>query len=231
MAAPHFTPKTLAFLRALRRHNDRDWFREHRADYEEHVRAPMVAVVERLAIDLPRFAPDLVASTRTSIYRIYRDTRFTEDKSPFKTHIAAIFPCRGLAKHEGAGLYLEVAPTRVLVAGGLYAPRTEQIHAVRERISGDLRRFRRIVEAPEFRRSLGAVEGSRLKRVPRGFPPDHPAAEYLKLRQFLVHREHAASFATNVRFYPNVVRTFRRIAPLVRFLNDPLIGDPRKVVG
>ncbi len=227
MATPRFTPRTLTFLRALQRHNDRDWFRDHRDEYESDVRAPMVEVVERLAIDLPRFARDLVAVPRTSIYRIHRDTRFTEDKTPYKTHVAAIFPCRDLGKHEGAGLYLDVAPSRVLVAGGLYAPRTEQLHAVRERIAANLARFRRIVEASGFRRSLGAIEGDRLQRVPRGFPPAHPAADYLRLRQYLVSRTHPPSFATSPRFYSSVLATFKLIAPFIHFINEPLLALAR----
>ena len=105
-----FSPKALSFLRALKRNNDREWFRARKDQYELLLRAPMIALIERLAGDFRTFAPDLVANPKTSLYRIYRDTRFSENKTPLKTHIAAVFPCRGLAKHQGAGLYLEVAP-------------------------------------------------------------------------------------------------------------------------
>ena len=105
---PHLSRESLAFLRALKRHNDRDWFRERRHLYEQHVRAPMLAIIDRLARDLPRLAPELVVSPKVALYRVYRDTRFSADKSPLKTHTAAVFPCRGLGKHEGAGLYFEV---------------------------------------------------------------------------------------------------------------------------
>jgi len=98
----------------------------------------MVVVVERLAADLPAFAPELVASVRGSLYRIYRDTRFSPDKSPFKTEIGAIFPCRDLGKHEGAGLYFHIGPTGVLVAGGMYRPEPAQLHLVREHVGGPL---------------------------------------------------------------------------------------------
>ena len=85
-----FTKDTLKFLRTLKRHNERDWFNAHKANYEAHVKAPMLAIIERLATDFPQIAPDLVASPR-SMYRIYRDTRFSPDKTPYKTHVSAAF--------------------------------------------------------------------------------------------------------------------------------------------
>ncbi len=224
--SPRFRPAALTFLRGLKRHNDREWFRARHDVYEAEVKAPMLALIERLARDLSSFAPDLVASPKASLYRIYRDTRFTEDKSPFKTHIAAIFPARGLAKHEGAGLYLEVSTAHVLAAGGVYAPQPAQLHRLREYLAANVARFRAIVESPAFRRAFGAIEGERLRRVPRGFAADHPAAEYLRLKQFLAGREYPATLATSPRFYTTVVGVFRQLAPFVRFLNEPLRERP-----
>lgn len=217
-----FSPKALAFLRAIKRNNDREWFRARKGEYEQLLKAPMTAVIERLAVDFRRFAPDLVATPKTSLYRIYRDTRFSENKAPLKTHVAAVFPCRGQARHQGAGMYFEITPEWVWAGGGLYAPDTSQLLAVREHLAANLRRFKRIIEAPAFRRQVGALDGERLQRVPRGFAKDHPAAEYLKYRQFLAGREFRASLATSPQFYPTIVRLFESIAPLIHFLNEPL---------
>jgi uncharacterized protein (TIGR02453 family) len=219
-----FTAKTLSFLRALKRNNNREWFQARRADYETHVRGPMIALVERLAPEVARVASELVASPKISLYRIYRDTRFSPDKTPYKTHAAAIFPCRGLPKHEGAGLYLEIAPAHVLVAGGIYAPQPPELHAIREHVARDFRRFRSIVESPAFRKAYGEIEGDRLQRLPRGFPAGHPAAEFLKMKQFLVGREYPAAFATSPRFFREVVARFQQMAPFIRFLNEPLLA-------
>src|SRR6266436_7228711 len=128
---PRFSAETLRFLRALKRNNRREWFNAHRDDYEAHVRQPMTAIVERLAVDLRAFAPELVASPKVSIYRIYRDTRFSEDKSPYKTHAAAVFPRSGLGKHQGAAFYLHISPTELLIGGGLYMPMPEDLNAIR----------------------------------------------------------------------------------------------------
>lgn len=219
-----FDPKALAFLRALKRNNDREWFRERKDRYEALLRQPMIALVERLAEDLREFAPHLVANPKTAIYRIYRDTRFSDNKTPLKTNVAANFPTRGLHKHQGAGLYLEIAPGWVWIGGGMYAPETSQLHAVREHIAAHHRRLRSIVESPGFRRVVGELSGDKLLRVPRNFPNDHPAAEYLKHRQFLAGVEFPPEFATSRKFYTGVLNVFRQVAPLTLFLSEPLLG-------
>jgi uncharacterized protein (TIGR02453 family) len=222
-SAPRFPPDTIRFLRALKRNNRREWFNARKDLYQAQVRAPMIAVIERLAIDFRAFAPELVASPKLSMYRIYRDTRFSENKAPYKTHVAAIFPWRGLPKHEGAGVYFHVAPDGVWIGGGMYAPQTPQLHAVREHVAANVRRLRGIVLSTAFKKTVGVLEGERLQRVPRGFPKDHEAAEYLKYRQFLAGRELPASFATRPSFYSTLVAVFRQVVPLVRFLNEPLL--------
>lgn len=219
---PRFTPKTLSFLRALKRNNRRDWFLPRKHEYEEYVHAPMVAVVEALAHDFRRFAPELEASPKASIFRVYRDTRFSEDKSPYKTHIAAAFRWRSLPKGESAGLYVEVTPGWVWCGGGYYAPPTPQLVRIRQHVSDTFPEIDRIVRTAAFRRAFGKLDGERLTRVPRGFARDDPAAEYLKYRSFLAGREFPETFATDAAFYPTLVATFKAALPLVRFLTEPL---------
>lgn len=219
-----FTDDTLRFLRAMKRHNDRDWFRARRDQYEQHVRQPAITFVEFMAARLPAFAPEIVASPRASLYRVYRDTRFSADKSPLKTHIGLIFPWRGLPRHEGAGFYVEVATDRSLVAGGVYAPMPAGLRAVREHIADHHDRLRAIVERRAFKAAFGGLQGDRLSRVPASFPRDHPAGDFLRFRQFLVWREYPADFAVSPRFAAEVLRRCRQVAPLLRFLNEPFAG-------
>ena len=222
-SAPRFTDATLKFLRALKRNNRREWFNAHRDDYEAHVRTPMTAIIEQLAVDFRGIAPELVANPKTSMYRIYRDTRFSENKTPYKTHVAASFPPRGLPKHEGAGVYFHISPEELWIGGGMYAPQTPQLHAVREHIAANVRHLRSIIESPGFKRRIGTLEGEQLLRVPRGFPKDHPAAEFLKYRQFLAGAEFPPALATSPRFYSTILAVFREVVPLTRFLNAPLL--------
>lgn len=217
-----FTRQTLAFLRALKRNNDRDWFRARKPDYEMHVRQPMIELLGRLAHDFRAFAPDLISDPKVSLYRIYRDTRFSEDKSPLKTHVAAHFPARGFGRGSGAGLYVEIAPAWVWAGGGIYMPSAPDIRAIREHIAASHPRLHRLVTTPAFRKTMGELGGERLTRVPRGYLRDHPAAHYLQFKQFLAGREFPAAFALSDRFYPELLRTFRATAPLVTFLNTAL---------
>jgi uncharacterized protein (TIGR02453 family) len=221
-----FTTKTLSFLRALKRNNRREWFQPRKDEYETHVRAPMVALLERLAIDMRRFAPELIADPKISLFRVYRDTRFSSDKTPYKTHVAARFPLRGVPKGEGAGLYFEIAPGWVWMGGGMYMPTTADLHDIRAQIAQTHPRgLHKVVAAPAFKRAVGELTGDRLTRVPLGYSKDHPASHYLQFKQFLGACEYEASLATSRRFYSELLKVFKAVAPLVQFLNSAI--EPR----
>jgi uncharacterized protein (TIGR02453 family) len=222
-----FTRKTLAFLRALKRNNDREWFRARKGDYEAHVRGPMIEVLDRLARDFAQCAPELISEPRVSLFRIYRDTRFSGDKTPLKTHVGAHFPSRRFAKGEGAGLYFEVAPAWVWIGGGIYMPTPEELRRLREHVAAHHRRLHRLVNSPSFRAGAGTLQGERLTRVPRGYPAEHPAADYLRYKQLFVGREYPADFALSPKFYPELLRVFRSIVPLVRFINTAIMPTDR----
>src|SRR5690349_6936415 len=174
----------------------------------------MIALIERLANDFPGFAPEIVASPKTSLYRIYRDTRFSDDKTPLKIQVSASFRWRGLNKGEGAGLYLEVHPQWVWMGGGFWAPPPPQLVRIREHIADAYPEIHRIATARTFKKVFGEMTGEKLSRVPRGYAKDHPAAEYLKFKQFLGGREFAPEFATSAEFYPALIETYKALMPL-----------------
>ena len=217
-----FSIDTLRFLRALKRNNRREWFQPRKDKYDQHVRGPMLALIERLAIDFRKFAPEIVASPKTSMYRIYRDTRFSGDKTPYKIQAAASFRWRGLDKGRGAGLYFEVGPSWTWIGGGFYAPESQDLVRIREHIAETYPEIDRTVRRSAFKRAFGTLDGETLTRVPRGYPKDHPAAEYLRHKNFLAGREFPPEFATSAEFYPTLVATFKACMPLVRFLNAGL---------
>jgi uncharacterized protein (TIGR02453 family) len=217
-----FPEAGLKFLRSLKRNNRREWFQERKHIYEESVRAPMEAIVDELAPELERFAPDMMASHKVSLYRIYRDTRFSKDKTPYKTHVAAVFPPKEMAKHQGAGFYFHISPTEFFIGGGLYSPDPKDLQAVREQIAGRFRQFESIVRAPRFRKMFGDISGAQLARVPQGFAKDHPAAHYLRFKQLLASRLLPVVTATSDQFGPTVLDTFRTLYPLICFLNEPI---------
>jgi len=219
-----FTSKSLSFLRSLKRNNKREWFHERRDQYDRHCRQPVLDIIERLADDMPAIAPEMVIDPKVNLLRPFRDTRFSEDKTPLKTHVGATIPNRALGRMNGAGFYFEVAPAWTWIGGGLWRPDTSQLHLVREHIVDNLDEFEKIVGAPRLKK-LGGLQGDRLTRVPRGFAKDHPAADYLQYRQFMAFREDPAAFATRQDFYKQVRDTLATIAPLVRFLNEPLVAS------
>ena len=220
---PQFPAAGLDFLRKLRRNNRREWFLKNKQTYEEFVRQPMIELVTALAPEFATFAPEIVASPKVSLYRIYRDTRFSKDKSPYKTHVAAGFPHRSLEKNQGAGLYLHITPTEFLIGGGLYSPQSEDLAAVRHHISLHCKQLTAIISARPFRRLFVELSGEELLRVPRGFPSDHPAADFLRRKQFLAMRLLPASTVTTPQFGSIVLEAFRALHPLIEFLNEPLV--------
>lgn len=229
MSHPTFTPKTLSFLRSLKRNNDRAWFHARRDRYEDHVRGPMIGIVEQLADDFRKVAPEFAADTKISLFRPWRDTRFSENKAPLKTNIAAVFPHRTLGRMNGAALYFEVAPGWVWMGGGVYGPDGPQLQAIREHIADNHQALDGIVRSSGFKK-LGGLKGDRLTRVPRGFANDHPAAQYLRHRQFMGVREESADFAIRPDFYKQLLATFTQFVPLCRFLNQPLIARAKRTI-
>jgi uncharacterized protein (TIGR02453 family) len=227
-AVTGFPPEGIEFLRALKRHNRREWFQPRKHIYEEKVRAPMCALVAALNARMMTFAPDYVTAPEKAVYRIYRDTRFSHDKTPYKTHIAAIFPRRGVARHAGAGMYFQVSADEVEVAGGVYLPPPENLLIMRRHLLEHHEEYRRIVADRSVRRLLGEVVGEQLARAPKGFPADHPAADLVRYKQWYFDVQLEAELALTPRLLPELVKRFRAMVPLLEFFNRPLLGTKPK---
>ena len=226
---PGFPAAGMQFLNALARNNRRDWFQPRKQAYEEHVKAPMAELVTALNSEMMRFAPDYVNEPAKAIYRIYRDTRFSKDKTPYKTHIAAIFPRRGLEKHGGGGLYFSVSAKEIEVAGGVYMPGPETLLAIRTHMAEHHEEFRKIIGARKLRTLMGEMHGEQLSRVPKGFPCTHAAADLLRYKQFLLFTTLDAAIATTPRVFTELEKCFRAMAPFLEFLNTPLVARVRGI--
>ncbi len=226
-SAPHFSPGALTFLRGLARHNDRDWFAERKAVYERELKAPMLAVVEAVNEALARFAPEHVRPPHKAMMRIYRDIRFSPNKNPYKTHVAAWWARAGLEKTTGAGFYLQIAAGEVLIAGGCYMPSRDQLLAIRRHLLEHHGRMRRLAGEKKLLRLSEPIDGQKLTRAPKGFPPEHPALDLLVCRQWGVSATLPSAVALEPALVRAVVERFQAMGPLVRFLNEPLV--PRSV--
>lgn len=218
-----FPAEALKFLRDLQANNRREWFQPRKHEYEEYVKQPMIDLVLALGDELENYGVDLVTAPQKAIYRLYRDVRFSKDKSPYKAHVSAIFSPRGMQKHAGAALYFHVAPEEVFIAGGIYAPGPKELLAVRRLVAGEADRLREITGSRSFRRLFGEMGGEKLKRVPKGFPADHPERDLLVHKQFIVAAKLPVEIAETPKLYNQLVKRFRVLEPFVVFLNSPLV--------
>ena len=228
-AFPGFPAEGMAFLRSLKRNNRREWFQPRKHIYDEKVRGPMVTLVSALTAAMEKFAPDYVREPEAAVYRIYRDTRFSPDKTPYKTHVAAIFQRRGLDKHASAGLYFSVSPEAVEIAGGVYMPTPDELRAIRLYMVDHHEEFRRIVRGRTLRALMGELAGAQLTRVPKGFDGEHPSADLVRRKQWLLDIELDPGLATTPKLYEELVKRLRTMAPFVEFLNAPLVAARRPV--
>ena len=225
-----FTTATFRFFRELARNNAKPWFEAHRADYEDHVRAPMRALIEEMDVRLARFAPEITGDPKRSLFRIYRDIRFSKDKSPYKTHAACWFYHRDgsravgrEAAGGGAGFYFQIAPGDSFLGGGMWMPPREALLGLRESLAEDPKRFTRIATDRRLVRRFGGLsEEAVLRRVPRGFAPDHPAARWLKFQSFVMGRALTDAQAVSARLPALLEADFRLMLPLVRWINGVL---------
>ena len=225
-----FSTPTLTFLRGLKRHNDRAWFEAHRAVYEADVKQPMRELIEEMDVRLTRFAPEIIGDPKRSMFRIYRDIRFSPDKSPYKTHASCWFYHRDgsravgrEAEGAGAGFYFQIAPGDSFVGGGMWMPARDSLRKLREAIADDPTRFTRIATDRRLARRFGGLsEEAVLRRVPRGFAPDHAAARWLKFQSFVMGRPLTDAQAAGARLPALLEADFRLMLPLVRWINGVL---------
>jgi uncharacterized protein (TIGR02453 family) len=226
---PGFPEEAIKFFRGLDRNNHRDWFQPRKPVFDEQIKAPMIQLCEALNVALKRFAPNYVSDPAKAIYRIYRDTRFSKDKTPYKTHIAASFRHRfmGCDAH-GAGFYFQVSHKDVSVGGGIYMPTPETLLAVRNHIAEHHKELDRILQARNVKRLLGEVQGDALTRTPKGWPPDHPAAGYLRRKQIYFFTELSPEIATTPDVFKEIVTRFEAMTPFIEFMNAPLAARARK---
>ncbi len=226
-----FPAEAMSFFRGLKRNNRREWFLPRKHIFEEKVKAPMIALVEAVNAAMVSFAPDYLTDPGTAIYRFYRDTRFSNDKTPYKDHIAAIFPRRGLRKHGCGCFYFSVSSQEIEVAGGVYMPDAEELRLLRSYLVEAHEEFRERINARPLRTLMGTLQGEQLSRVPKGFPAHHPAAGLVRYKQWYFLAELDPALATTSKLLPEIVKRFRVMTPFVEFLNAPLRQARRELAG
>jgi uncharacterized protein (TIGR02453 family) len=219
---PHFTPALFRFLRDLRQNNARDWFEANRERYEDDVREPLIRFVIDFAPHLQKISPHFVADPRPnggSIFRIYRDTRFSKDKTPYKTNAGVHFRHAAGKDAHAPGFYLNLAPGEVFMACGLWRPDAPALALVRSAIVDQSRRWEKLTAslAPRF-----TLEGEQLARPPRGFDADHPHIDDLRRKDYVVSTTFTDAQACAPDFLARFADACRAASPLVKFLTEAL---------
>jgi uncharacterized protein (TIGR02453 family) len=227
MAQPWFEPALFHFLSDLKLHNDRDWFAAQKERYERDVRQPMLRFIAAAAEPLGRISRQVVADPRPvggSLFRIQRDTRFSKDKSPYKTNAGAHFRHRAGRDAHAPGYYFHLAPGQVFVGAGVWHPDPPSLLALRKGIVGNAALWKRITGDAAFR-AAGELVGESTKRVPRGFDPEHPLAEDLKRKSFTVLAELTEKQALQPDLLDRFLAFCKTTAPFNGFLCRALGRD------
>lgn len=225
-AFPGFPEAGIQFLRELQANNDREWFAPRKSTFEEQVKAPMLALLRAVHTEMIGFAPAYVGDPAKCLFRIYRDTRFSNDKTPYKTHVAAwMKPISAEKGSASAGFYVSVSPKIVEIAGGIYAPDNVTLLKLRQHVGEDYANFRAQFGAAKFLQATGGMMTESLTRAPKGFDPAHPALDLIRLKHFVVFEELDPAIAVTAKLLPELVKRFTAMAPFVLYLNGALAAQ------
>lgn len=209
------------FLNQLSRNNNRDWFQEHKDDYKKALQI-FTNLVDRLAQEVHAFDSDFTPlSAKDYIFRIYRDVRFSKDKSPYKTHFGAFLAPGGKNRNK-AGYYIQINKDSLMLGGGIYGPKSNDLKALRTEILFNGDTFTSILKDKSFVKYFGQMEDIKLVNPPRGFPKDHKYIELAKYKSFVCMRNLSLAQWYDDKAFTEILATFKAQMKFNRFLNQAL---------
>ena len=219
-----FQPALTQFLDELAQNNNREWFREHKRRYETDVVDPVLDFIRAMQPRLMEISPYLMVDARKvggSMFRIYRDTRFSKDKTPYKTHVGIRFPHREFKQRTGPGLYLHISSQHVYLATGVWHPDSSALTKIRAKIDGDPQGWLKARDNERFRQ-LYSLAGDSLKGAPRGYQKDHPLLDDLRRKDFVGVQELPVTSLFKKGLPDKLAKSYRVTSPLLRFLAEAL---------
>ena len=212
-----FSPEAIQFLVDLAANNERSWFQPRKADYERLLKEPLEALCVDVDAEFTKRGVPLQADPKRSPFRIYRDTRFSKDKSPYKTHVAADFPWRGEGEgHRWGGGYFHLQPGEVYVGGGMWHPEPSWLAAWRHAVDKSPKKIHEAIDDPTFVKRFKDVHGDSLKRVPPGFDKDHPEGTLLKLKDVTFGMRLADKEVQSAKLPATIATAFADAVPVFR---------------
>lgn len=226
---PGFPKEALQFLRSIEKNNNRAWFGKMKSVYEDSVKAPMLALVEALDQELLDYAPEYITEPNKAVFRIHRDVRFSKNKDPYKTNIAAGFHRQNLGKNDTASFYIHLDAKELFIGAGVYMPIPEHIRMLRHHIAANQIEFREILADNQLRKWMGELQGELMIRPPKGFITGHPAEDLLRRKMYIVWATLPPAAAFTPQLLGEISARFRAATPLVEFLNRPIPEPTRRV--
>ena len=212
---------TFQFLKDLKENNDRDWFTANKDRYQS-AKEEFDHFINALISEIAKFDPHIAHFTaKDCVFRIYRDVRFSKDKSPYKTHFGAHVTSAPKKSeiHTRAGYYIHLEPGASMLAGGAYLPESKWLRSIREKIYSETKDFKKILHSKTFKETFGELEGEKLQRPPKDFPADHPEIELLKHKSFLATHKLKDKEVLASDFLDHSSKVFKALAPFDAFLN------------
>lgn len=216
-----FEPTFLEFFKSLAKNNNREWFNEHKAEYLQSVVEPLTRFIEAMAPKLSRISRHFIADPRRnggSMFRIYRDVRFSKDKSPYKLHAACQFRHKLGKDVHAPGFYVHFSPDEVIIGGGIWLPPSSELIKIRDTIVENPHEWNKIKTSKSIKKLCGRISGDGLKRPPKGYDPEHQHIEDLKRKSFLVMRHENPEMIFDPHFIDEVEATFKVATPLISYI-------------
>ncbi len=214
--------ENFAFLNKLKKNNNRDWFNAHKDEYlAQHQNT--IDFADALLLEMNKHDKIETATGKKSLFRIYRDVRFSKDKSPYKTHWAGGF--KRATKELRGGYYFHIEPGNTMVGGGFWAPNKEDLQRIREDIAADPSGLRKILNSKSFKDTFGTLDGEQLKTCPKGFDKENPAVDLLRYKQFIISKKFTDKEALSPDFVNTVANTFKKMRPFFDYMSESVTTD------
>lgn len=215
-------PKTYAFLKALKKNNNRDWFNDHKSEYE-NAKDNVLGFIQELVVAFSTFDSSLRGlEAKDCLFRIYRDTRFSKDKTPYKTNLGASINAGG-KKSMGPGYYVHLEPGGSFIAGGIWMPPADEVKKIRQEIDYNGKDLKKVLTKPSFKKAFGGLSREHaLKTAPKGYPKDHPDIELLKLNSFIVWKNVSDKDILGPKSIKTLTTLGKEMKPLMDFLKTAL---------
>ncbi len=219
-------PKVLTFLKAVGKNNNRPWFKENKAKYDV-AHQSMITFADALISEMSKYDELVPMTGKQSLFRIYRDVRFSKDKSPYKTSMSGFL--KRATKLRRGGMYFHIEPAGSFIGGGFWGPNKDDLQRIRQEIAADAKPLRKIIKSANFKKHFGSLQGEQLKTAPKGYPKDHPNIDLLRYKQFLLSRRFSDKEIKDATFLTEVVKTYRAMRPFFDYMSDVLTTDANGV--